>query len=337
MTKDIAPELYEKISAEISGQIEKSQKIKELYELIYTGKADYVQANEFSQELGEIYAAALKNNLSSGVLPDGKMYYNIAERTIRPALTDCYGKVSDANVHIQKALNDAAGIGINAIKPEMNEERVSGIINKVTSADNFDDVAWVLDEPVKNFAQSIVDDSVRANADFHNRAGLNPKITRTVSGKCCDWCSALAGTYNYGEEPKDIYRRHEYCRCMVLYDPGTGKLQNAHTKKWVDPKYDIKTDVKKIVGLKSNGIIIKSVSTHIYDRMEERAVEADNIRDAILNPLKIKPVKYDEFGRPSFTVIGEKATVCINPETGVLTTTHPTHSKTAKKLKEENK
>ena len=67
--------------------------------------------------------------------------------------------------------------------------------------------------------------------------------------------------------------------------------------------------------------------------MAERDVTVESLKDAILHPLQIKPVKYDELGRPSFEVIGEKATIAINPETGNIVTTHKTHSKTVKKLK----
>ena len=39
---------------------------------------------------------------------------------------------AEAAVEVQKILNEKAGIGIKAIKPEMNEDRVRGIINVVS-------------------------------------------------------------------------------------------------------------------------------------------------------------------------------------------------------------
>lgn len=48
-----------------------------------------MDVNCFSEKINRIYSIALKNNIKSGVLPDGKMYYNIAERTIRPANISC--------------------------------------------------------------------------------------------------------------------------------------------------------------------------------------------------------------------------------------------------------
>ena len=67
---------------------------------------------------------------------------------------------------IQTSLNKSSRIGIKAIKPELNQDRILGIVNKVSEAEAYDDVAWVLDEPIVNFSQSIVDDSIKANAEF---------------------------------------------------------------------------------------------------------------------------------------------------------------------------
>lgn len=154
------------------------------------------------------------------------MYYNIANRVITPTLTDNYNLVSDVTSEIQTSLNEAAGIGIKAVKPELNQDRIDGIINRISSEDNYDDVSWILDEPVKNFSQSIVDDSVKANTEFHAKAGLQPKIVRKLAGKCCEWCTKLAGTYSYPDVPKDVYRRHENCVCVLDYIPQKGKIQN---------------------------------------------------------------------------------------------------------------
>lgn len=252
MDTDIAPALYEKISDEISKKIKNSTDIQRIYRLIDEGKADYKAVNELAEKLGEIYSAALKNNLTAGVLPDGKLYYNIAERTVRPVLESCYGKSAEASVAVQQLLNNAERIGIKAIQPQPDNERLSGIIDKLSDAENIADVSWVLDEPVINFAQSAVTDTIKANAEFQSKSGLSPKIVRTVTGKCCKWCEALAGTYTYpGEVPEDVYRRHERCRCIVEYLPGNGMKQNVHTKKWVDPNEQENIEKQKNIGLKN--------------------------------------------------------------------------------------
>lgn len=74
--------------------------------------------------------------------------------------------ITDVTEQIQTSLNKSSRIGIKVIKPELNQDRILGIVNKVSEAEAYDDVAWVLDEPIVNFSQSIVDDSIKANAEF---------------------------------------------------------------------------------------------------------------------------------------------------------------------------
>ena len=131
-------------------------------------------------------------------------------------------------------INKRQKIGIKVIKPELNKDKVQGIVDITSGKKRFDDIAYMLGDPLINFAQTIVDDTVQANADFQYRAGLSPKIIRTATGKCCEWCDNLEGTYEYenvSDTGNDVFKRHEHCRCMVEHDNGDGKRQNAHTKK----------------------------------------------------------------------------------------------------------
>jgi hypothetical protein len=77
-------------------------------------------------------------------------------------------------------------------------------------------------------------DFIQANAEFQSRAGLDPKIMRQSAGdaKVCAWCRGLVWSGDYDDRPDDIYRRHNYCRCMVLFQPHKGaKYTDVHSKK----------------------------------------------------------------------------------------------------------
>lgn len=215
--EDIVPGLLKKIQEDFQSGFDKSELISDLYAKVRDGTATYKEANDFAIEVGEILSRAYKRNLSSGALPDGRMYYNIANRIITPTITNNYDIITEAVGQVQKSLNESTGIGMQAITPEINQDRIEGIIDKVSEAAHFDEIAWILGEPVVNFSQSIVDDFIRANAEFQAKAGLKPVITRRVSGNCCKWCRAIAGIYNYPDVPKDVYRRHQRCRCTVTY------------------------------------------------------------------------------------------------------------------------
>ena len=221
--EDITPELLSKIEKAFKAAIEKNKKITVLHERIRDGTATYQEANEFAIAIGESLAEAFKNHLSADILPDGRMYYNIASRIIPETLQHNHELITEVAAKIQEDLNKRAGIGIKAIKPELNEDRIKGLVEKVSNAEDYNDVAWVLDEPIVNFSQSIVDDFIRENVEFQGAAGMRPKIVRTAVGKCCEWCQKLAGTYSYPNIRKDIYQRHERCRCTVTYDPDKGK------------------------------------------------------------------------------------------------------------------
>lgn len=247
--EDIAPELLSKIENYFTDGMESNKRIAALYARIRDGTAAYKEVNDFAIEAGEILAAAFRKHLSAGALPDGKMYYNIANRIIPKTLRHNYDLISEVASQVQEALNRHAGIGMKAFRPELNVDRIDGLVEKVSGAENYDEVAWVLDEPVINFSQSIVDDYIRENAEFQGAAGMQPRIVRSAVGKCCEWCQKLAGTYVYPNVPHDVYRRHERCRCTVNYDPGTGKKrQNVHTKNWMSAGDRERLEARKKMG-----------------------------------------------------------------------------------------
>lgn len=248
---DVSPKLLELIKNSFESKYKKSNIVTNLLEKIDNGNATYSEVNYFAIEVGKLLTKAFQENLSGEVLPDGRMYFNIAKAVVEPMMNNNYNIVSNVAVQVQTRLNSSSKIGIKAIKPNLNQDRIDGIINRLASEKNFDDVKWILDEPVVNFTQSIVDDAIRANAEFQYEAGLTPKVTRTIAGNCCEWCRTLAGEYSYPDVPKDVYRRHQRCRCTVNYHPGDGKVQNVHTKKWqTKEEYDI-IQKRKMIGKKS--------------------------------------------------------------------------------------
>lgn len=249
MVEDIVPSLLKKIKSEFEGARLDSEVLKDLLSKLHHSKASYLDANQYAIEIGEILSKALGASLTNETLPDGKMYYNIAQRVLTDVLGRNHELESDYAEQVQKNLNSEAKIGLAAQVPELNQDRIDGLVNRLASEESFDDVKWLLDDPIVNFSQSIVDDSIRKNVEFHHKVGLSPKIVRRVVGHPCKWCKSLEGSYNYPEVPKDIYRRHGNCRCTVDYHPGNGKKQNVHTKRWAESQKSAKIEVLKGVGL----------------------------------------------------------------------------------------
>ena len=233
MATDIVPELLEKIQRDFNSAIRNNEKLQRIHEMIENGTATYEQAYEYAQEVGESLSNALEAHINSEVLPDGHMYFNIADRILNPTLQNNHIIVAAVSAEIQELLNRQAGLGLRGIEAPLNQHRIKSMIERVVHEELFDDVKWMLAEPIINFTQSIVDDTIKANAEFQYQSGLYPKIIRYTQGSdTCEWCRNLAGIYKYPDVPEDVYKRHDRCDCVVEYDPGDARRQNIWTKEW---------------------------------------------------------------------------------------------------------
>ena len=247
---DVLPKLLQEVKKEFELSYGESKIIRNAFATLEAKKATYKTANEFAIEIGEILSKALGASISADKLPNGKMYYNIAQRLLTDVLGRNHELVSGYASDVQKNLNDEAKIGLKVQVPELNLDRIAGIVNRFSSEENFEDVSWLLGEPIVNFTQSIIDDSIQKNAEFHHRSGLQPEIVRKSYFHCCEWCQEVQGNYKYPRVPKDVYRRHQHCRCIVDYDPKNGKTQNVWTKKWnsIDKE---RVERRKLIGVVS--------------------------------------------------------------------------------------
>ena len=220
---DVAPELWERLIRLYESGQAASPKIKALLE---QEVKTYESALTYSVATGKNAARALQTVLTEEAMPDGKMYFNIAERTVRPLLEKVHADVADYCEAAQIELNKSAGLGMKAIRPALNNDRLRGIIDRLTGAGKLEEIKWILGEPVVNFSQATIDESIRQNADFQSKAGIRPKLART-SPQCCDWCDKLVGVYDYPPADDRVWQRHDYCRCVLTYYPTSGASKGA--------------------------------------------------------------------------------------------------------------
>ncbi|MEN2465918.1 hypothetical protein AAIB49_07635 [Ornithinibacillus sp. JPR2-1] len=236
MVTDVVPELLENIQRDFNAAIRRSVKLQRIQEMIENGTATYKQANEYAIEVGEALARTFQVYIKSETLPDGKMYYNIAERVLNPTLRNNHIIVAQVSSQIQEQLNRSVGLGLRGIEPPVNQLRIDSIINRVVAEEEFDKVAWILQEPIVNFTQSVVDDTIKTNVEFQGESGLGPRIMRSAHGNPpCDWCRSMEGVYKYPDVPEGVYKRHDRCRCVVEYYPGDSeeiRRQNVWSKEW---------------------------------------------------------------------------------------------------------
>lgn len=235
MDKDIVPDLLEAIQSDFKNERLDSKKIQHLLKLLEGNSATCLEANDYAIEIGELLSKILKRHITAEILPDGKMYFNIADRVLNETLKNNYELIADYAENVQYQLNKKANLGIKSKRPPINQDRIDGIVNRISTEESFDDIKWILGDPIVNFSQSIVDESIKSNVEFHNKIGLEPEIKRIAVGKACKWCRSLEGRYSYPNDvPKDVYHRHENCRCMVDYHPKDGRgKQKVWTKSWI--------------------------------------------------------------------------------------------------------
>lgn len=240
MSNDVSIGLLEEIQESFNLGYEQSSKIKKLLKKLDSTDVTYEDAQNYAIEVGDILADAFENHVDASDLPNEKMYLNIAQKLLEPTLANNYDLISDYSTQVQSALNKSANVGLKAISPSLNENRIHGLAWNISRDEIYS--FGNLRSQIVNFNQSIVDDSIKANADMHYKAGRSPTITRKVYGNACAWCMNLAGAYNYKEAPDDIYRRHDNCRCQVTYDPKNDSrgVQDVWSKEWSS---DVKNDI----------------------------------------------------------------------------------------------
>ena len=287
MENDVLPDILKEVQERFERDFGKSEIVRNAFATLEAKKATYKTANEFAIEVGEILSKALGASLGADKLPDGKMYYNIAQRLLTDVLGRNYELVSGYASDVQKNLNDKAKIGLKVQVPELNLDRIAGIVNRFSSEENFEDVSWLLGEPIVNFTQSIIDDSIRKNAEFQHQFGLQPEIIRKSYFHCCEWCQEVQGSYKYPRVSKDVYRRHQHCRCTVDYDPKSGKIQNVWTKKISNKSSDELENRKRInIDVRDNN---RKADIHEYKKI----VDVLGAQNAPVSLAKFQDLKYN--------------------------------------------
>ena len=93
--------------------------------------------------------------------------------------------------------------------------------------------------PIEHIVKSFYDDFVELNVRARADAGMKEMVIREALGGCCEWCQKLAGIYEYGKHPKDIFKRHDNCTCLVTF-----KDEEGYTDVWSKKKFETQREAR---------------------------------------------------------------------------------------------
>ena len=219
--------------------------LRQIMKKIGKGKATFEDTALLSQRmgnmLGELFGASVLD------IPA-----EVREAVCMALLKERYKFTNETLAGVQEALDEPQGISLEPQRAPFPSERVKqlahALIDPTVAAKTIQRRA---DKPVATVAKSFHDDYIKTNAKVRAELGLKPTITRYGTG-CCKWCSEVAGRYRFGEQPEDVFRRHDNCDCVIIYD--TQVLRGARTagggrsRAWeeVDP-HDLEVDPPKVL------------------------------------------------------------------------------------------
>lgn len=154
-----------------------------------------------------------------------EMGVSFSEEALTNYLVAGHGLVAMSAEAAQTNLNTAAKIGLKPKVTKTPNAKIAKAVGTVAAAEP-ETVGVICENVVPTLMLEMVDDIVKYNADFQKDSGLSPIIRRTWSGsygshdtRHTDNCEQMAGEWEYGDRPDDVFWRHEGCRCTVEYFP----------------------------------------------------------------------------------------------------------------------
>lgn len=224
--------VYDKLTAELERRTSADKRVQSVLKKIESGKAALSDTFALAADKGRLLGAVFRENLAD-------LDPQTTEKVYDMLMRDMQRDITDKMAAVQRAADEKHGISLGAPQPTYPAERIAKIAASLHDP-------TVPPETLARRAQSATetvtmafhDDYVRDNAEFRSDAGFPCFIDRIADGGCCKWCAAMAGHYEFGEEPPDMWCRHDNCRCEIVYANGYKVQSLRGTKK----SWDIKTD-----------------------------------------------------------------------------------------------
>lgn len=225
---------FDKLYAAFQSKCASDPQLRSLKKKINSGKADFSDTAAYSERISTLLGQTLSKYIDG--IPEGDR-----ERICKWLLREQYKDTNTICEVVQEALDEAQGIHLTPQKAPFPAERVQAVAHALEDLTvKPETIRRRANAPVANVAKSFHDDYIKTNARVRSDLGLKATITRFGAG-CCAWCAAVSGKYRFGEQPEDIFRRHDNCNCTIIYDTqvlrGRQTSDGGRSKTWeeVDP------------------------------------------------------------------------------------------------------
>lgn len=218
------------VREEVRQRIEQDSELIRLRQKIESGKGTYADTAAYSNRAGKILGEVFSRRLPEIPLEE-------REPLCVELLHDRYIDINAAVDAAQRFMDETLGIHIAPQHAPFNDERAHQIGSATADPTVSEETQQRRSRSATETAtKSMHDDRMKAESKFRHRAGLDCRITRVAVNGCCPWCSKVAGRYRYGEEPDDIYRRHDNCDCTVTFENGRKRQDVWSKREWEAPE-----------------------------------------------------------------------------------------------------
>lgn len=221
---------YQELRKQLDERIRGDKQLRKIAEKIANKTADFKDTAKYSEIVSNYIGAVLQENIGEITSPLAKEY------VCKELLRDQHSTINELFESVQVSIDEQNGIHIKTQKPRFPEERVDKVAHALEDPTvPLKTIKRRANAPVANVSKSFHDDCVKKNAQFRHDAGLKCYIIR-IGTKCCEWCSDVAGKYEFGDQPDGIFRRHDNCDCTIIYDGqvlrGKQNANGSRSKTW---------------------------------------------------------------------------------------------------------
>lgn len=220
------------VQDEVRQRIENDALLARLRRKIESGKGTFADSFAYSDRAGK-----LLGDIFSRRLPDIPLEER--EALCVELLRDRYTDINELCDRVQKALDEAQGLHLAPQHAPFNGERAHQIGSSLRDLSKHVEILQRRAESAPATAtRAMHDDRMKAESKFRSRAGLKCTVNRVAASECCEWCDRVAGKYEYDDTPDDLWRRHDNCKCSIVY----GTRRNRQVLRGTEKKWEVVAD-----------------------------------------------------------------------------------------------